>query len=57
LPGGREASRRRRRDWIPALPEVLPFPEVFKISDFPPGRAKTAGAEKIGSFIEYLHRV
>jgi hypothetical protein len=28
-----EASRRRRRDWMPALPEALLFPEAFKISD------------------------
>jgi hypothetical protein len=49
-----EASRRRRRDWMPAAPEALPFPEVFKISDFPPGKAKSAGAEKMGVFIGHL---
>jgi hypothetical protein len=32
---------------MPALPEALPLFEAFKISDFPPGKAKSAGAEKI----------
>jgi hypothetical protein len=50
-----EASRRRRRDWMPALPEALPLFETFKISDFPPGKAKSAGAEKMGIFIAFLH--
>lgn len=53
--GREEASRRRRRDWMPAAPEDLPLFEAFKISDFPPGKAKSAGAEKMGIFIAFLH--